>query len=793
MEQLKKAIIKNLYDSNFYEALNNIKRLEYEAEGLEEILFFYYFLYDLMEWLANHKKDKNIKEITSNKKVYFGKICEQNGLDKSATYVKLYEFLEKNFRTFDRFTWFRKNEKSLYLLTQAVKENKNNIEAQFYLLFFEEKIIECFEFLNNNILDTQIASNFLNNFQIVYNKKYSNNSKKLREKYKLTTEQNEFIHYAQIEDYIWLYNYFTNNEQEKYKDKYISFGKVCFELKKYDETIEFYNNKKNKKNSDYFILGECYHRKNERQKAIECYKNYYNNFTSGHWKDGLEKLFQLKAYDEITYILESEKSALHNKEYKIFYEARLLNIRKQYDGSINQLNGILDLLRDHHKEFKKDIYLLYISNYYKKTIDFLNTDYNRVVENKDFELNNFPFTLSYSNFSTYQELEKYIKKLNIEYNNSHLKKTEYYKKLIHDKYIALHQSLYNEAKKINFKLTEDKELYYLSAFNDNNSLDKSIEIYKKRVKEQPENSQYYLQLGKLYYKKANLTNKDFMQAVNNLKKSIELAKKYFVNLDGEPELLLVKINGSTKEENKQLFDTSVKNFIFHNSYQKDTRTTFFDQILYKYQNFSMNALSSLANNYLYFASPDQLNDPFDVASKSLEKQFENLELKKEEFKLCSLSKINNNKLMWSHYANEHTGICVGYKFLYIPSYVGKDEVKYKNTNLDEKSIFQNIIDYWTVKSEDWEYEQEVRLLHYGDKEKIQYTFDINQAFKNNIIALKIYSITLGVKVKEEKIIKQVIREIEKNQKSKIKIFQAKIEEQKLVIEEINYKKFCNES
>lgn len=143
--------------------------------------------------------------------------------------------------------------------------------------------------------------------------------------------------------------------------------------------------------------------------------------------------------------------------------------------------------------------------------------------------------------------------------------------------------------------------------------------------------------------------------------------------------------------------------------------------------------------------------------------------------------------MWSHYTNEHTGVCVGYQFLYLPSYVGKDEVRYKNTNLDEKDIFKNIIDYWTVKSEDWEYEQEVRLLHYGDKEKVQYSFNLDQAFKDNIIALQIDSITLGLKFKEKKIIIQVIKEIENKQNKKIKLFQTKIEEQKLVVEEVKIK------
>ncbi len=244
---------------------------------------------------------------------------------------------------------------------------------------------------------------------------------------------------------------------------------------------------------------------------------------------------------------------------------------------------------------------------------------------------------------------------------------------------------------------------------------------------------------------------------------------------------MLKIKNSEQKKRK-LFDKSIKDFIFYNSYQKDTRTTYFLQTLFKYQSFSINSLSSLSENYLYFANPEQLNDPFDVASESLEKQFKNLKLNKSDFKLCSLSQINNNKLMWAHYTNEHTGICVGYKFLYLPNYVGKSEVKYKNTNLNEKEIFNNILEYWIVKSEDWEYEKEVRLLHYGEKQKIHYTFDVDEAINKKIIALKIESITLGLKFKNKDILKPIILEIERKQDKKIQIFEANMIEQKLIIE-----------
>jgi len=80
------------------------------------------------------------------------------------------------------------------------------------------------------------------------------------------------------------------------------------------------------------------------------------------------------------------------------------------------------------------------------------------------------------------------------------------------------------------------------------------------------------------------------------------------------------------------------------------------------------------------------------------------------------------------------------------------------------------------------YEKEVRLLHYGKKQKFFYTFDINEAIEKNIIALQIESITFGLKFHNEAVLKPIILEIEKNQKRKINLFKAKISEQKLIIE-----------
>ena len=124
--------------------------------------------------------------------------------------------------------------------------------------------------------------------------------------------------------------------------------KFVFELEKYDEAIKYYEDKNDKNSNDFYTLGECYEKIDDRKKAIQCYKNYYNNFRSGYWKDGINKLFELHAYDEIKDILKKEKTSLYEVE-KTFFEAKILNIEKQYTNSINHLSGLTDKLQNYHE------------------------------------------------------------------------------------------------------------------------------------------------------------------------------------------------------------------------------------------------------------------------------------------------------------------------------------------------------------------------------------------------------------------------------------------------------------
>ena len=129
--------------------------------------------------------------------------------------------------------------------------------------------------------------------------------------------------------------------------------------------------------------------------------------------------------------------------------------------------------------------------------------------------------------------------------------------------------------------------------------------------------------------------------------------------------------------------------------------------LYKYRHYSERTIRMLADNQVFLAAPATFNDPFDCAIESIvdidngdllieltAEQFVYFGIDKEETRnrlksfstlkvdvvqaICrmfkelelrqnmhglgvlSLSEINNDVLMWAHYADKHSGFCIEY-------------------------------------------------------------------------------------------------------------------------------------
>ena len=186
--------------------------------------------------------------------------------------------------------------------------------------------------------------------------------------------------------------------------------------------------------------------------------------------------------------------------------------------------------------------------------------------------------------------------------------------------------------------------------------------------------------------------------------------------------------------------------------------------LYKYRACSDTSFSILRNEKVWFAKPDTFNDPFDTCIRPQETQpaeyrkfllwwgvsvhglageklanyvaqafDENGHIRKErrlemekaeanahqtlsEVGVLSLSEKNDNILMWSHYAQNHTGFCIEFsnladndlgnkaiKMCYSPGFPIFSSVDVITRTVSSKELF-------LTKSDDWVYEKEWRII-----------------------------------------------------------------------------------
>lgn len=134
------------------------------------------------------------------------------------------------------------------------------------------------------------------------------------------------------------------------------------------------------------------------------------------------------------------------------------------------------------------------------------------------------------------------------------------------------------------------------------------------------------------------------------------------------------------------------------------------------------ALSNLQHQRVKISRIEDLNDPYELRGFDLrDRQFRkayNAGLKSvnDSRGIICFSKSWKNPLMWSHYADKHKGICLGFdiagEHLKPVDYVDS-VVKFDNSNPNkflEYLELGEIEKLLTLKYKDWMYEKEVRLF-----------------------------------------------------------------------------------
>ena len=140
------------------------------------------------------------------------------------------------------------------------------------------------------------------------------------------------------------------------------------------------------------------------------------------------------------------------------------------------------------------------------------------------------------------------------------------------------------------------------------------------------------------------------------------------------------------------------------------------EIFYKFKSFKnyKHIVDILVNERLHAASYRDLND-------NLEGQFYSTvtgefikyrlnPVKEEHIHICSFSETYNNHLLWSHYADGHRGIAIGFTI---------DEKKYEISKVNYSGLLSldvfpvrkdDVLNVFQRKIKEWEYEKERRIF-----------------------------------------------------------------------------------
>lgn len=248
-----------------------------------------------------------------------------------------------------------------------------------------------------------------------------------------------------------------------------------------------------------------------------------------------------------------------------------------------------------------------------------------------------------------------------------------------------------------------------------------------------------------------------------------------------------------------------------------------------------NTRNLLEKGEIWFSKPSAFNDPFDchlsfddnfndkdaynfflqrgIPSKEIKKVIKKYkdnpeEVKKlknisstELFRIFCLSKVKDNILMWSHYAKNHTGICIGLKIHHyqhticiqsnlgqIQNYVDSEGllpglyVNYTDDYPKPLNLFnrtsEDIEPFFLNKSKLWEYEQELRFL----------LLEQNFVYKDKPIKIpqcEIGEIIFGVNTNKN-LETEIIKIIENNEKLNPKLYKCSLNQFKYKLDITEY-------
>ncbi len=182
--------------------------------------------------------------------------------------------------------------------------------------------------------------------------------------------------------------------------------------------------------------------------------------------------------------------------------------------------------------------------------------------------------------------------------------------------------------------------------------------------------------------------------------------------------------------------------------------------LYKYQPLNQRVLGNLARRQLWASSPKAFNDPFELRlprvteakgvpgiravnpelnnlpdNKVVQKAIDTYQDHISKFAVVCFTEVYDDLLMWSHYADHHKGICIGFRAR-DDSQTAEETQIYKVEYADEYPTLdfsrervwtrEGIAGVLFSKFRAWSYEKEWRWIRVNGEEVVEYPGILNK-------------------------------------------------------------------